>query len=149
MTTPRYRTDHIHYRSRNAAAAARFWTDIFGATETTRVIANGNLRVVLDLGGLAIFVEEVPEGTGAPPPPPFLGLEHLALVVDDLDAAVADLTAKGAKHPACQQPAAGGAHLLRGGAGRGRGGTAGADVSAPAIHSHAQERGRDAAGTAG
>lgn len=97
MTTPRYRTDHIHYRSRNAAAAARFWTDIFGATETTRVIANGNLRVVLDLGGLAIFVEEVPEGTGAPPPPPFLGLEHLALVVDDLDAAVADLTAKGAK----------------------------------------------------
>lgn len=97
MTTPRYRTDHIHYRSRNAAAAARFWTDIFGATETTRVIANGNLRVVLDLGGLAIFVEEVPEGTGAPPPPPFLGLEHLALVVDDLGAAVADLTAKGAK----------------------------------------------------
>jgi len=97
MTAPRYRTDHIHYRTRNAAAAARFWIDIFGATESTRVVANGNLRVVLDLAGLAVFVEEVPEGTGAPPPPPFLGLEHLALVVDDLDAAVADLTAKGAE----------------------------------------------------
>ncbi len=96
MTTPRYRTDHIHYRTLNAAAAAHFWTDVFGATETARVVANGNLRVVLDLDGLAIFVEEVPAGTGAPPPAPYLGLEHLALVVDDLDVAVADLTAKGA-----------------------------------------------------
>ena len=55
-----------------------------------------DLRPTLDLAGLAVFVEEVPEGTGAPPPAPYLGLEHLALVVDDLDAAVADLTAKGA-----------------------------------------------------
>lgn len=97
MSTPRYRTDHIHYRTLNAAASARFWTEIFGATETARVVANGNLRVVLDLAGLAVFVEEVPEGTGAPPPAPYLGLEHLALLVDDLDAAVADLTAKGAR----------------------------------------------------
>lgn len=96
MTAPRYRTDHIHYRTLNAAASAHFWIDIFGATETARVVANGNLRVVLDLAGLPVFVEEVPAGTGAPPKPPFLGLEHLALVVDDLDAAVADLTAKGA-----------------------------------------------------
>lgn len=96
MSTPRYRTDHIHYRTLNAAAAANFWVDVFGAVETSRVVANGNLRVVLDLAGLAVFVEEVPAGTGAPPPAPYLGLEHLALVVDDLDAAVADLTAKGA-----------------------------------------------------
>ena len=96
MSTPRYRTDHIHYRTLNAAAAANFWVDVFGAVETSRVVANGNLRVVLDLAGLAVFVEEVPGGTGAPPPAPYLGLEHLALVVDDLDAAVADLTAKGA-----------------------------------------------------
>ncbi|MBC7433768.1 MAG: VOC family protein [Rubritepida sp.] len=96
MTPPRYRTDHIHYRTLNAAVSARFWIDVFGATETSRAVVNGHLRVVLDLAGLAVFVEEVPEGTGAPPPAPYLGLEHLALVVDDLDAAVADLTAKGA-----------------------------------------------------
>ena len=127
MTTPRYRTDHIHYRTLNAAAAARFWIDVFGAAETGRTVANGNLRVVLDLAGLAVFVEEVPAGTGAPPPAPFLGLEHLALVVEDLDAAVADLTAKGAALSRPRQlPAAGGAHLLRGSAGRGGGGAAGA-----------------------
>ena len=51
MSTPRYRTDHIHYRTLNAAAAAQFWTDIFGASETARVVANGRLRVVLDLDG--------------------------------------------------------------------------------------------------
>jgi catechol 2,3-dioxygenase-like lactoylglutathione lyase family enzyme len=37
-----------------------------------------------------------PAGTPATPPPAFLGLEHLALSVTDMDAAVADLTAKGA-----------------------------------------------------
>jgi catechol 2,3-dioxygenase-like lactoylglutathione lyase family enzyme len=37
----------------------------------------------------------VPPGTHAPPAPPFLGLEHLGLAVDDLDAALADLKARG------------------------------------------------------
>ena len=48
MSMPRYRTDHIHYRTLNAAAAANFWIDVFGAEEKARVVANGNLRVVLD-----------------------------------------------------------------------------------------------------
>jgi len=37
-----------------------------------------------------------PAGTPGTPPPAFLGLEHLALTVSDIDAAVASLTARGA-----------------------------------------------------
>ena len=37
-----------------------------------------------------------PSPSGSPPPPPFRGLEHLGLRVDDLDAAAAALKAKGA-----------------------------------------------------
>lgn len=93
----RYLPDHLHFRSTDAEAAARFYVGMFGATETGRVTQpNGALRVMLDLGGLAIFVEGVPEGTGAPPAPPFLGLEHLGLKVDDLEAAASALKAKGA-----------------------------------------------------
>jgi len=44
---------------------------------------------------VALFIEEVPATTAAPPPPPFLGVEHIGLAVDDLDAALADLAAKG------------------------------------------------------
>ena len=68
METPRYSIDHIHYRTLDPEAAATFWRDVFGATETGRVINNGRLRVMFDLGGLAIFVEEVPAGTPATPP---------------------------------------------------------------------------------
>ncbi len=96
METPRYRIDHIHYRVLDPEASATFWRDVFGATEKGRVVSNGKQRVMLDLDGLAIFVEEVPAGTPGTPPPAFLGLEHLALAVTDIDAAVADLTAKGA-----------------------------------------------------
>ena len=96
METPRYRIDHIHYRVLDPEAAATFWREVFGATEKGRVENNGRLRVMFDLDGLAIFIEEVPAGTPGTPPPNFLGLEHLALTVTDIDAAVASLTARGA-----------------------------------------------------
>ncbi|MFL1462180.1 VOC family protein [Roseococcus sp. DSY-14] len=94
----RYSPDHLHFRSTDADAAAHFYVEMFGATETGRAVQpKGNLRVMLDLGGLPIFLEGVPEGTGAPPAPPFLGLEHLGLRVDDLEAAAAALKAKGVR----------------------------------------------------
>lgn len=39
----------------------------------------------------------MPEGTAGPPPWPHRGIEHIGLAVDDLDAALADLRAKGAE----------------------------------------------------
>lgn len=90
-----YRFDHIHLRSPDPEAAAATWIAAFGARETNRLHHRGNLRIVLDLCGVPLFIEQVPPETHAPPAPPFLGLEHVGLGTSDLDAAIADLAAKG------------------------------------------------------
>lgn len=90
-----YRFDHIHLRSPDPEAAARLWAAAFGAEIRGRVQAGPWLRIVLDLAGVTLFLEQVAPGTPAPPAPPFLGLEHIGLAVADLDAAIADLAANG------------------------------------------------------
>jgi catechol 2,3-dioxygenase-like lactoylglutathione lyase family enzyme len=92
---PTYTYDHLHYRSTDPEAAAAVWKSAFGATEKSRMQVGPNLRIVLDVCGVTLFLEQVPAGTAAPPPPPFLGVEHLGLGVDDIEAAIADLAAKG------------------------------------------------------
>ena len=88
------RIDHLHIRSTDAEAAAAFYARAFGARETGRQSVPAGVRIVLDLDGLALFVESVPEGTPGVPAAPYRGLEHLGLAVDDLDALVSDLTSK-------------------------------------------------------
>lgn len=90
-----YRFDHIHLRSTDPEAAAAVWANAFGATVKARVQAGPWLRLVLDLAGVPVFLEQVAPGTHAPPAPPFLGIEHVGLTVTDLDAAIADLAGKG------------------------------------------------------
>ncbi len=90
-----YRFDHIHLRSPDPEAAARIWSAAFGAEVKARMQAGPWLRIVLDLAGVTLFLEQVPADTHAPPAPPFLGLEHVGLGTADLDAAIADLAAKG------------------------------------------------------
>jgi catechol 2,3-dioxygenase-like lactoylglutathione lyase family enzyme len=90
-----FRFDHIHLRSPDPEAAAAVWETAFGARIVNRVQAGANLRIVLDLAGVPLFLEQVPPATPSPPKPPFLGLEHVGLTVDDLDAALAALEAKG------------------------------------------------------
>lgn len=90
-----YRYDHIHLRSRDADAAAGFYTTMFGAREVKRVGTEKLERVVLDLGGLTVFIEQAPEEIHPAGPTPCLGLEHFGLAVDDLEAALADLTGRG------------------------------------------------------
>lgn len=92
-----YRIHHIHLRSTDPEGAAAVWAAAFGAGITGRVHPNGRLRVMLDLCGVPLFIEEVPAGTAAPPAPPFLGLEHVGLGTDDLDAAIAHLDSLGVK----------------------------------------------------
>lgn len=89
------RIDHLHLKSADPAAAARFYVEAFGARETGRQTVPAGLRVMLDLAGLAVFVEQVPDDAPAAPLPPFRGVEHLGLAVDDLDAVLAALAAKG------------------------------------------------------
>ncbi len=62
-----YRFDHIHLRSPDPDAAARVWMAAFGAEEKGRMQMAGGLRVVLDLVGLTVFIEQVAAGSHAPP----------------------------------------------------------------------------------
>ncbi|MGG5818248.1 VOC family protein [Falsiroseomonas sp. HW251] len=88
--------DHFHLRSPDPEAAARVWVNALGATIRTRMEVPAGIRVVLDLCGLTLFLEQVPPGTAVPPAAPHAGLEHLGLGVPDLDAALASATAAGA-----------------------------------------------------
>jgi catechol 2,3-dioxygenase-like lactoylglutathione lyase family enzyme len=90
-----FRIDHVHLRSPNPEAAARFYVEVLGARQVSQVEVGGALRVVVDLGGLPLFIEQVEPGTPVPPKPPFIGMEHIGLAADDLEAAAARLRSRG------------------------------------------------------
>ncbi|WP_336491005.1 VOC family protein [Methylobacterium nigriterrae] len=81
-----YRCDHIHLRSKDAVAAAAFYVETLGAREIRRDGSSVASRVTIDLGGLILFIEQAPEGLGASPEPPRLGIEHIGLAVEDIEA---------------------------------------------------------------
>lgn len=92
----RFALDHVHLRSPDPERAAGFYIDMLGAEPVGRMQNGAALRVVLDLGGLRLFIEQAPPDAPSPPAPPFLGVEHIGLAVRDMDAAVAELRSKGA-----------------------------------------------------
>ena len=92
-----YRQDHIHLRTADPVATAQFYIDMFGAQPAGQVMNGDALRVMVNLGGFLMFIEQVPPETLAPPPAPFRGIEHIGLLVSNMDQAVAELRAKGAK----------------------------------------------------
>jgi lactoylglutathione lyase len=91
--------DHIHLRSPDAEATARWYEHMFGAEIIRSVQSDGKPRLDLKLGGVAVFIAQVPgdQAVAAPPQPPHLGLEHIGLRVDGIDEAVAELKRKGAE----------------------------------------------------
>jgi len=97
MTTFTY--DHIHLRSPDAEATARWYEEMFGAEIIRSVQSDGRPRLDLKLGGVAVFIAQVPpeQAVAAPPEPPYLGLEHIGLRVSGIDDVVAELNGKGAE----------------------------------------------------
>ena len=91
--------DHIHLRSPDAEATARWYADMFGAEIVRSVQSDGRPRLDLNLGGVAVFIAQVPvqQAVAAPPEPPYLGLEHIGLRVERIDQVVAELKEKGAE----------------------------------------------------
>jgi lactoylglutathione lyase len=91
--------DHMHLRSPNAEETARWYERMFGAEVIRSVQSDGRPRIDLSLGGVAVFIAQVPpeQAVAAPPAPPYLGLEHIGLRVDGIDAIVAELKEKGAE----------------------------------------------------
>ena len=86
--------DHLHLRSPDPEAAATFYLNMLGAGITNRVPTPRGRRIVMALGGVTMFIEEVPVGTHAAPLGPYAGVEHVG--VTGLHAAVAEMKTKGA-----------------------------------------------------
>jgi catechol 2,3-dioxygenase-like lactoylglutathione lyase family enzyme len=95
---PVYTYDHIHLRTRNPQATVQYYQDMFDAEPVKSIQSDGKPRVDLNLNGLTIFVAEVPPDAAVPAAPavPYIGLDHLGLRVDNLDAAAAELKRRGA-----------------------------------------------------
>lgn len=93
---PSFTWDHVHLRSPDPDAAARFYAEMFEARVANRVESGSSLRVTLDVGGQSVFIDRVPPGTALAPEPPYIGVEHIALAVRDLDQVAAALRRKGA-----------------------------------------------------
>ena len=100
--------DHIHLRSPDPEATARWYERVFGA-EVLRSVQQGKPRIDLKLGGANIFIAPVAAGDGVNPPPttPYQGLDHFGLTVSGIDAIAAELKAKGVeftKEPTTVRP---------------------------------------------
>lgn len=96
----KFRLDHFHMFTEDTEATAFWYRRMFGARVLKRVQSNGATRIDLDLGGTLIYLAVTP--TSSPRTPrtffgPLPGLEHLGFDVDDVDAAVDELRAKGAE----------------------------------------------------
>ncbi len=99
-----YKYDHVHLRSPDPDQTARFFETMFGAEVTRSVYPPGTLypgqqRITMRLGGQKVLIAppHPHEPNVSAPPFPHYGLEHIGLTVDDVDAAVEELRAKGAE----------------------------------------------------
>src|SRR5260370_35075837 len=99
-----YRYDHVHLRSPDPNATARFFETMFGAEVTRGVYPPGTLypgqqRITMRLGGQTVLIAppHPHEATPTPPPFPHFGLDPIGATVDDVDAAVEELRVRGAE----------------------------------------------------
>ena len=98
-----YSYDHVHLRSHDPDAMARFFETMFGATVARGVYPPGTLypgqmRVTMKVGGQKVLIAPTHphDPTAGSPQFPYYGLEHIGLTVDDVDAACDELRTKGA-----------------------------------------------------
>ena len=84
--------DHVHLRSPDPEATAKWLEDILGGE-----IVRGPGRIDVRLGGANVFIAPVAAGDGvnSPPVTPYQGLDHFGLTVKDIDAVAAEIKAKG------------------------------------------------------
>ena len=99
---PTYGYSHVHINVRDLDAAVNFYERLFGATLQYKAeYLPGRTSARLDLNGMSIQLSDRLYPLDAPERPgdsePHMGLEHFGLEVDNFDAAVADLRAKGAE----------------------------------------------------
>ena len=93
----RFAFDHVHLRSPDPDATAAWFVEHFDCAQKGRNEGPSSLRVMLDLGGVNVFIDRVPASTPGNPPAPFLGIEHLAVAVTGIDAIIEEMRAKGVR----------------------------------------------------
>jgi len=98
-----YRFDHVHLRSPDPDATAKFFETMFGAKAKRDIYPPGTLypgqmRVMLTVGGQRILIAPThPDDRMSHAPSfPYYGLEHIGFTVDNVDQACEELRAKGA-----------------------------------------------------
>jgi len=91
--------DHVHLRSPEPEATARYYERMFGAEIIKSIQSDGRPRVDMKLGGVMMFIAKVePDSALADKPAgSYVGLDHLGLRVRDIDAVCAELKTKGAE----------------------------------------------------
>jgi len=87
--------DHLHIKSRACEVSAEFYRTAFGADVLSTTEVDGKTRIVLELGGIRLFIEDASGNASSAPTIPARGLEHIGLQVSDLDEAVSHLTSIG------------------------------------------------------
>ena len=92
-----YAYDHIHFRSEDPHAAREYWEKNFGATVVREKELGGAPSFTFDLQGMRFDVSGRAEGEEPvrSTTDPRYGLDHLGLLVDDMDSAAAELHANG------------------------------------------------------
>jgi catechol 2,3-dioxygenase-like lactoylglutathione lyase family enzyme len=90
---------HVHLRSEDLEAAVAYYEKMFDGKVSERVEVRGLEIVRMDIGGERIFISPRFGGLDIEPTSgrPRWGVYQLAFLVDDIDAAVAELEEKGAE----------------------------------------------------
>ncbi|MFO1025426.1 MAG: VOC family protein [Acetobacteraceae bacterium] len=92
----RFTWEHIHLRSPDPEATAIWYQDKLGAEVVRTPQKDGSTRIDLNLSGQKVFIAKAEPGKAADAPSsPYMGLDHFGMTVDDIQAAVKELKAKG------------------------------------------------------
>ena len=96
---PTYRVDHLHLICPDIEAAKDWYCGVFGGKVTFEGNFKGKQVYYVDVNGFSIImIERFPDQEPLPATIQTReGLDHFGFAVDDLDAAAADLRAKGVR----------------------------------------------------
>ena len=92
-----HRFHHVHIKSKDPRATARWWAETFGATLLPESEFRSMVFAPVELGGVRINITNPPEGEATHEPAgfPHYGVEHVGVLTDDLDADLARLAEQG------------------------------------------------------
>lgn len=81
--------DHLHVYSETPEAAAALYCDAFGAERQGEAQTANGLRVILNMAGMRVYIEQAPSGR--------MGIDHMAFRTDDLDLTLTQIAARGGR----------------------------------------------------